>query len=97
MQKFLNKILLSLFTAAMIFCSASYAQDTSFTIKYDTVKIQKTKKITIVTVRTLPKFILHFNGGLNTGAMELTTHNGGFSKDTGQETVLGLILLVNFH
>ena len=62
-------------------CTLLKAQDTSYTIKVDTIKIQKTKTITIVKVRTVPKFILHFNGGLNTGAMELTSHNGGFSRD----------------
>lgn len=65
----------------MLFCTYSKAQDTSITIKIDTVKIQKTRMITIVKVKTVPKFILHFNGGLNTGAMELTSHNGGFNRD----------------
>ncbi len=81
MQNFLNKILISLFAITVLLCANTSAQDTSITIKYDTVKIQKTKTITIVTVRTLPKFILHFSGGLNTGAMELTSHNGGFNRD----------------
>lgn len=81
MQNFLNKILVSLFTITVLFCAGTNAQDTTITIKYDTVKIQKTKKITIVTLRTLPKFILHFSGGINTGAMELTSHNGGFSRE----------------
>lgn len=62
-------------------CTMLKAQDTSYTIKVDTIKIQKTKTITIVKVRTVPKFILHFNGGLNTGAMELTSHNGSFNRD----------------
>lgn len=81
MQNYFNKILVSLFTITVLFCASINAQDTSITIKYDTVKIQKTKKITIVTVRTVPKFILHFSGGLNTGSMELSAHNGGFSRD----------------
>ena len=81
MQNLLNKILISLFTITVLFSAGTNAQDTTITIKYDTVKVQKTRKITIVTVRTLPKFILHFSGGLNTGAMELTSHNGGFSRD----------------
>jgi opacity protein-like surface antigen len=62
-------------------CTYLKAQDTSITIRVDTVKIQKTKIITIVKVKTIPKFILHFNAGLNTGAMELTSHNGGFSRN----------------
>ncbi len=65
----------------LLFCTSLKAQDTSITIRVDTVKIQKTKLITIVKVKTVPKFILHFNGGLNTGAMELTSHNGGFNRD----------------
>ena len=47
----------------LLFCSTSKAQDTSITIKVDTVKIQKTKLITIVKVKTVAKFILHVKGG----------------------------------
>lgn len=78
----INKLFkISAIFALIISCTLLKAQDTSYTIKVDTIKIQKTKTITIVKVRTVPKFILHFNGGLNTGAMELTSHNGGFSRD----------------
>ncbi len=77
----LNKISVSVLAVLMLLCASVKAQDTTITIKYDTVKIQKTRTITIVTVRTVPKFILHFSAGLNTGAMELTSHNGGFSRD----------------
>lgn len=68
---------------AFMLISSAYiqAQDTSITIKVDTVKLQKTKIITIIKAKTVPKFILHFNAGLNTGAMELTSQNGGFIKD----------------
>lgn len=61
--------------------STVLAQDTTFSLKYDTIFTQKKKTITIVTVRTAPKFIIHFNGGYNSGAMELTSHNGGYSRD----------------
>lgn len=85
MQNYYSKILvliLVLFAAACLTAPAVInAQDTTITIKVDTVKIQKTKTITIVKVRTLPKFILHFNVGYNTGAMELSSHNGGFSRE----------------
>lgn len=65
----------------MLLCSLSTsAQDTSYTFKVDTIYTQKTKTVTIITTRTVPKFILHFNGGYNTGAMDLTSHNGGFSR-----------------
>lgn len=78
----INKLFkISAVFALILSCTLLKAQDTSYTIKVDTIKIQKTKTITIVKVRTVPKFILHFNGGLNTGAMELTSHNGGFSRD----------------
>lgn len=65
----------------MLFGSLIKAQDTSYIIKVDTVKIQKTKTITIAKVLTVPKFILSVSAGLNTGAMELTSHNGGFSRN----------------
>ena len=57
-----------------------YAQDTTLILKYDTISTPRSKTITIVKVRTAPKFILHFNGGYNSGAMELTSHNGGYSR-----------------
>ncbi len=79
MQNYFNKILILVFV--LFSCVYIKAQDTTITIKVDTVKIQKTKTITIVKVRTLPKFILHFNAGYNTGAMELSSHNGGFSRE----------------
>ena len=80
MQKFFGKILLIFFLLSTCLIANINAQDTSFTIRYDTVFTKRTKVVRIVTLRTIPKFILHFNGGLNTGAMELTSHNGGFNK-----------------
>ena len=68
MNNLLNKIFVSLFIISVL-CSQAIAQDTTITIKYDTVKIQKTRIIKIATVLTVPKFILHVSGGLNTGAM----------------------------
>jgi hypothetical protein len=61
--------------------TASRGQDTSITIRADTIKTPRTRTITIVTVWTVPKFILHINGGYNGGALELTSHNGGFSRE----------------
>lgn len=58
-----------------------FSQDNGIVIRYDTIKINKTRTIRIVTTTTLPKFILHLSGGFNSGAMELTSHNGGFSRD----------------
>lgn len=72
-------ILLAVFVI-MLFSSIIKSQDTSYTITADTVKVEKTRTITIVKVNTIPKFILQISGGLNTGAMELTSHNGGFGR-----------------
>jgi opacity protein-like surface antigen len=50
-------------------------------IKYDTVRVKKSRIIKIATTRTLPRFILQVTGGLNVGALELTSHNGGFNRE----------------
>ena len=50
-------------------------------IKTDTVKITTSKTISIVTIRTVPKFILQVSASYNVGALELSGHNGGFSRD----------------
>jgi hypothetical protein len=79
MRNFLNKILFG-FIFFLLASGAVRSQD-DIILKVDTIKVNKTRIIKIATVRTLPKFILHVNGGLNTGAMELTSHNGGFSRE----------------
>lgn len=66
---------------SILIVSDSFSQDTTITLKYDTIITPKRKTITIVKVRTAPKFTLHFNGSFNSGAMELTSHNGGYSRD----------------
>jgi hypothetical protein len=71
-------ISLILFTCASI----ARAQDTTITLKADTIYTPRTKTITIIITRTVPKFILHFHGSYNTGAMDLTSHNGGFERGT---------------
>lgn len=48
-------------------------------IRVDTIKTSRTRNITIVTVRSVPTFILQFNAGYLSGSMELSAHNGGFS------------------
>lgn len=75
MNKLFLKILL---VFVLIYSNNLFSQN--YQLKIDTVVTKKTKIITIVTLRTVPKFILHFNGGYNSGAMELTSHNGGFSR-----------------
>ena len=70
------KIILAL---CIIYGTNLYAQDTSITIKYDTVKVVKKKSIRIIIVRSVPKFILQLSGSFSFGALELQGHNGGFS------------------
>jgi len=72
----------------ILVCSSAsiFAQKEMITIKYDTIYTPKKVKIKIVKVLTVPKFILHFNASYNSGSMELSGHNGGFSK---QDFVLG--------
>lgn len=57
-----------------------FAQRETLTITVDTILTQKTKIIRIVTVRTVPKFILHASASYNAGALDLSSHNGGFSR-----------------
>lgn len=57
------------------------SQDTTITLSVDTIYTPVKRTITIIVTRTVPKFILHFNAGYNSGAMDLTSHNGGFSRD----------------
>lgn len=65
----------------LIFSSNIYAQEGKYEIRYDTITVEKTKTIKLVTVRTVPAFILQLNGSFNSGALELQGHNGGFSKN----------------
>jgi opacity protein-like surface antigen len=58
-----------------------YAQNKKYEIRYDTITVEKTKVIRIVTVRTIPIIILQLSGFYNSGALELQAHNGIFSKD----------------
>jgi opacity protein-like surface antigen len=74
------RILLT-FLMFLIYASLIQAQDTTITLKIDTISTPRKKTITIVITRTIPKFILHVNGGYNSGAMDLTSHNGGFSRN----------------
>jgi len=67
-------------SAFAIVISNTYAQREEITIKYDTISTPKKRILKLVKLRTLPKFILHFNVSYNSGAMELTSHNGSFSR-----------------
>jgi hypothetical protein len=58
-----------------------YAQREEITIRYDTITIPQKRILRLVKVRTIPKFILHFNASYNSGALELTSHNGAFSRE----------------
>jgi hypothetical protein len=77
MKKGFCLILIFLFVSFLLSVNFSYAQE----IKVDTIKTSSTRTITIVTIRTLPKFILQFNASYLSGSMELSAHNGGFSSD----------------
>ncbi len=49
-------------------------------IKVDTITVTKSRTIRLVSVYTVPKFILQFSASYSSGSLELTGHNGGFSK-----------------
>lgn len=74
MKRFIYPLIL-LFILA--FCKESSSQE----IRTDTIKITTSKTVSIVTVRTVPRFILQVSGTYNVGALELSGHNGGFSRD----------------
>jgi hypothetical protein len=57
-----------------------FAQRETIQIKVDTIITHRTKIVKIATFRTVPKFILHFDAHYNSGALELSSHNGGFSR-----------------
>jgi hypothetical protein len=66
----------------LLFLNSSivYPQDTTIQqIKVDTIINTITRTVTIVTVWTVPKFILQFNASFLSGSMDLSGHNGGFS------------------
>ncbi|MGA2669295.1 MAG: hypothetical protein ABSF32_10360 [Ignavibacteria bacterium] len=72
-----NFIVLNILLLILIGFQGIYAQE----IKTDTVNITTSRTISIVIVRTVPRFILQLSGGYNFGALELSAHNGGFSRD----------------
>ncbi|MGH2575064.1 MAG: hypothetical protein ACRDFC_05115 [Ignavibacteria bacterium] len=66
-----------LFSLLIILCNTSInAQE----IRVDTITLTKTRTIRIATVRSVPTFIIQLSGGYNSGALELSQHNGEFSK-----------------
>lgn len=65
-----------LYTLMLLFSSSAFAQE----IKVDTITVTKTRTIRILTRRTIPKFILQFDAHFNSGALELSGHNGSFSR-----------------
>lgn len=81
-MNFLNRSnIRGIFFAVIFFsCLNTYTQDVKIIIKYDTLETVKRRVIKIVTVMTVPKFLLQVSGSYNSGAMELTGHNGGFNK-----------------
>lgn len=69
----------TVFFAAFVICAGGSVRGQE--IRVDTIKVNKTKIIKIIKVMTVPKFILELSGGYYSGAMELTGHNGGFSRE----------------
>ena len=70
-----------LFIAVIVFsCLDINAQDVKIDIKYDTITTSKSRTIKIIRVKTVPRFLLQISGSYNSGALELTGHNGGFSR-----------------
>lgn len=67
--------------AALVLSQNIYSQVIRIDIIYDTASILKTRTIRIAKVMTVPKFLLQVSGSYNSGAMELTGHNGGFTKN----------------
>jgi hypothetical protein len=59
---------------SLLFTVYSQSQE----IIVDTIITKSTRKLVLVTVHTVPKFILQIDGNLNYGALELSAHNGGF-------------------
>lgn len=49
-------------------------------VAVDTIFTPYSRVLKIVTVRSVPKFLLELNVSYNAGAMELSAHNGGFSS-----------------
>lgn len=76
---FIQNKIMKLLCGVILLTSASavYSQE----IRVDTIKVNKSRTLNIVTVMTVPKFILQLSGSFNSGAMELTAHNGGFSRE----------------
>jgi len=70
-----NPIYLSVLIFLFLGVNLSSAQE----VKVDTITTTVTKTISLITVRTVPKFILQVNASYLAGSMELSGHNGGFS------------------
>jgi opacity protein-like surface antigen len=74
------KLKSSLFIIVLIlFVSTDFL--TSQVIKVDTITVKKSKTIRILKMNTIPKFILGISGYYNSGNLELSANNGGFSRN----------------
>lgn len=63
----------------LVFFAGTYNASSQI-IKVDTITIKKTRTIRLISVYNVPKFILQFSASYNAGSLELTGHNGGFSR-----------------
>jgi hypothetical protein len=73
----MKKVLLYIFLFCTLITAKTFAQE----IRVDTLRINKSRVIKLVSVMTVPKFILQLSANYNFGALELSGHNGGFSKE----------------
>jgi hypothetical protein len=80
---FFSKIKYYVFSVVTAACALLFIHPDSNAqeIRVDTITVATTRTIRIITTWTVPKFILQLSGGYNWGAMELSGHNGGFSRD----------------
>lgn len=76
----MNKIINALILVIVLISFAKIDFVNSQIIKVDTITIDKTRSINIVTLYTVPKFILDVSGYYNAGSLELSANNGGFSR-----------------
>jgi opacity protein-like surface antigen len=79
-MNFMNGNLKSILIVALLVLAAGAHEVSSQVIKVDTITVNKTRTIRLVSVYSVPKFILQFSASYNSGALELSGHNGGFSR-----------------
>lgn len=77
----ISQKIFSLIFVLMFLCLPYSIKSQDNQIRVDTIFTPTTRVIKIVTVRTIPKFVLEFNASYDAGALELSAHNGGFTAN----------------